>query len=139
MTFFEGPRAIVVDASVAVDFVAAVGDWSQRWQGWRVAGAQLLAPPQFRLEVANACLKGSRREAAALVALRLQLLFESGVDLVDRGLHALLETVELAERHGLTVYDAAYLQLALDCEAEMATLDHALGRAAEAEGLVVHR
>lgn len=138
MTFFEGPRAVVVDASVAVDFVAAVGDWSQRWQEWRMAGAQLLAPPQFRLEVTNACLRGSRREAAVLVTLRVQLLFASGVELVDGGLSALVETIELAQRHGLTVYDAAYLQLALDCEAELATQDRALGRAAAAEGLVVH-
>ena len=57
---------------------------------------------------------------------------------MDRGLAALIETVDLAERHRLTVYDAAYLQLALDCEAEIATLDQALGRAAAAEGLVVH-
>ncbi len=46
---------------------------------------------------------------------------------------------ELAERHGLTVYDAAHLQLALDREGEIATVNQALGRAAAAEGLVVHR
>ena len=68
----------------------------------------------------------------------MRLLFETGIDLVDRGVPALVEAVDLAERHGLTVYDAAYLQLALDCEAEIATLDGALARAAAAEGLIVH-
>jgi len=138
MTFIEGPRAIVVDASVAVDVLAEVGDWADRWWDWRVAGAQLLAPPQFRLEVANAFLMGTRGEAAGMVSRRVQLLFEAGVQVIDRGLRALVETIELAAQHRLTVYDAAYLQLALDCEAEIATLDQALGRAAAAEGLVVH-
>ncbi len=138
MTFFEGPRAIVVDASVAVDVIDGVAGWPDRWQVWRVADAQLLAPHHLRLEVANAFLRGTRREPGARVIRRVQLLFETGVDLVDRGLPGLLETVELAERHGLTVYDAAYLQLALDCDAEIATQDPALGKAAAAEGLVVH-
>ncbi len=83
--------------------------------------------------------RGIRRESGAHVAPRVRLLFEAGVDLVERGLSGLIETVELAEWHGLTMYEAAYLRLAVDCDAEIATLDQALGRAAEAEGLIVHR
>jgi predicted nucleic acid-binding protein len=43
--------------------------------------------------------------------------------------------MELAERHGLTFYDALYLELALRRDAPLATLDAALQRAAKSEGL----
>jgi predicted nucleic acid-binding protein len=43
----------------------------------------------------------------------------------------------LAERHGLTVWDALYLQLALDVDGEFATLDGDLIRAARAEEVAV--
>ncbi|MDP8904836.1 MAG: type II toxin-antitoxin system VapC family toxin [Chloroflexota bacterium] len=56
---------------------------------------------------------------------------------VDRPLSATLEAVSLAEQHQLTVYDALYLQLALDVAAELATLDGELSRAAAAEEVVV--
>jgi predicted nucleic acid-binding protein len=37
----------------------------------------------------------------------------------------------------LTVYDAAYLDLAIDVDGELATLDRALRAAAEAEGVPI--
>jgi predicted nucleic acid-binding protein len=43
----------------------------------------------------------------------------------------------LAERHRLTTYDAAYLELALRLALPLATLDEALRRAAVAERLPV--
>jgi hypothetical protein len=42
----------------------------------------------------------------------------------------------LAERHGLTVYDAAYLDLALREGLPLASLDHALCKAAGNSGVV---
>ena len=63
------------------------------------------------------------------------------LDLVDR-LGIALDTVAagapvmaLARRHGLTVYDALYLDLALRRGSPLATLDAALARAAAAEGV----
>jgi len=41
----------------------------------------------------------------------------------------------LARRHGLTVYDAAYLELAMRKALPLATLDAALARAARAEAV----
>ena len=43
--------------------------------------------------------------------------------------------LQLARRHRLTVYDAAYLELAQREVAPLATLDDALTRAAKAEGV----
>jgi predicted nucleic acid-binding protein len=71
------------------------------------------------------------------VAARLRELFRAGVEVVDRGLIGLVDAIELAAVHGLSVYDAACLALALELEGDLATRDHALARAAGAEGLVV--
>ena len=45
------------------------------------------------------------------------------------------EALGLAKRHGLSFYDALYLELAERRRAELATLDRALGRVAAAEGV----
>lgn len=46
-----------------------------------------------------------------------------------------LEIPALAETHGLTTYDAAYLELALRLNAPLATLDQDLARAAREAGV----
>ena len=46
-------------------------------------------------------------------------------------------TAELAERHRLSVYDAAYLELAQRRKLPLATLDRDLIRAAKASGTIV--
>ncbi len=50
----------------------------------------------------------------------------------------LRETVRLSDKHDLTVYDAAYLELALRHDAPLGTLDDDLRRAAGAENVVLH-
>jgi predicted nucleic acid-binding protein len=58
-----------------------------------------------------------------------------GIAIADRGPDGIDGAVVLADRHGLTVYDAAYLWLAIDVDGELATFDQALIRAAQAEGV----
>jgi predicted nucleic acid-binding protein len=98
----------------------------------------ILVPAHFGHEVANALLRGVRADALGTIAM-CGRLFSTGVAVADRGLSGLEGSVELAARHALTVYDAAYLDLALDVDGELATLDRPLQRAAEAEGVVVLR
>jgi predicted nucleic acid-binding protein len=136
VTFTDGPNAIVVDASVTIRFLTAEGPWPRRWVAWAEQGAMLLAPVHFRSEVANGLLRGTAL-ASAEVPGKLRNMFRSGVDVVDRGWDGLLEAVELAQRHRLTVYDALYLHLALDLDAPLATLDRPLAAAARAEGIEV--
>ena len=45
------------------------------------------------------------------------------------------EVVSLAQTHGLSAYDASYLQLALSLGLPLATLDKRLGRVADELGL----
>lgn len=99
---------------------------------WSVAAGT----PHFRIEMANALMHGVRLSAADVIS-RLQQLFAAGIDLVDRGLAGLFDAVELAGRHRLTVYDAAYLSLVLDVDGELATSDKSLIRAAQVEGVTV--
>jgi predicted nucleic acid-binding protein len=47
------------------------------------------------------------------------------------------ETLVLARKHQLTIYDAAYLELAIRSSASLATLDSALEAAARAEGIEI--
>lgn len=136
MTFAQGQRAIVVDASVAVSLLGGNEAWLERWQGWTDADAMVLVPPHFPAEVANALLR-SVRISAEKVAARISELAEAGIEMTDRGWPGVLGAVELADRHRLSVYDALYLDLALDVEAELATLDRNLAKAARSEGLAV--
>ena len=136
MTISRPVRVVVVDASSMVDVVGGDPVWVGRFAGWQDSGAMLLAPPHFRVEMANALLRSVRLETAD-VLVRLERLFRAGVDVVDRGMMGLMDAVEVAARHGLSVYDAAYLSMAMDLEAELATRDRVLARAARAEGVEV--
>jgi len=49
----------------------------------------------------------------------------------------LFETQQVCDRQGLTAYDAAYVELAARRNLPLATLDKALQRAAEAEGVSI--
>jgi predicted nucleic acid-binding protein len=132
MTLGHAPRAIVVDASVMVEVIRGDESRLRLAQGWAQEEALLLAPLHFRAEVANALLRSARLPANE-VSLAAGELDRSGVEPADRGLTGLQDAIDLADRHGLTVYDALYLQLAIDVDGELATLDKELRRAAEAE------
>lgn len=136
MTFSEGQTAIVVDASAAVAFLNDDAGWAVLWERWVSGDALLIAPAHFPAEVGNALLRSARMSALE-AANRLERLFASGVETADRGLAGVLEALELADRYGLTVYDALYLHLAIDTNAELATLDRDLARAATAEGVAL--
>jgi predicted nucleic acid-binding protein len=49
--------------------------------------------------------------------------------------HVWDRTLELADRHNLTVYDATYLELAMRLSLPLATLDEDLRKAAQREGV----
>lgn len=134
MTFSFGAAPIVVDASVAIEFLGGDPRWLEVFDRWADEDLMLLAPAHFLAEVANGQLRGQRVPAAE-IATRLERLSAAGIEQADRGLPGLIEAIDLAERRGLTVYDALYLQLALDVEGELATLDSDLRQAAIAEGL----
>ncbi len=106
----------------------------------KLAGA--LAPALFPLEVTNA-LRSNIKRRRIDVQYRdkaLEQLERLGVarDLESFDPTVLAETVRLSDKHDLTVYDAAYLELAIRLKAPLGTFDDDLRRAAEAEDVVVY-
>ncbi len=129
-----GQPAVVVDASALVALLGGDATWHDRWRAWTEADAMILAPAHAVAEVANALLRSVGLDALE-TSNRLRQLFGIGLEPVDRGLSGLLGAVDLADRHRLTVYDALYLDLAMDGDAELATLDRDLAAAATSEGV----
>jgi predicted nucleic acid-binding protein len=137
MTFSAPPVPIVVDASLAVEqIVEAAPRGRTSWDGWVGGGRTILVPSHFWPEIANALLRGNRL-GAGRVRHEIDLLRAEGVESVAPHERRLLEAIGLAAQHGLSVYDALYVQLAVETDATLATLDRAMRRAAEAEGVEV--
>ncbi len=94
----------------------------------------------WKLEVANILEMGARRgrhDAAFRNSTLADLaLLPISVD-TETDRQAWGATLQVSERHRLTLYDAAYLELALRRGLPLASLDAELRRAARAEGVVV--
>ena len=94
----------------------------------RLRDATLHAPSLIGFEVANACLKKIRAVPAERQGLieAFSLFAALSISLATVDLEAALI---LAERPGLSLYDASYLWLAEALGAELVTLDDRLARA----------
>jgi predicted nucleic acid-binding protein len=106
----------------------------------QVADLGAIAPVIWRFEIANGLQSALRlkRIDAAYRDYALTKLSELDITVDEESLlHAWSATVRLADRHGLTVHDAAYLELAQRRRLPLATLDMALARAAQAEGIEI--
>ena len=137
MTYFYSPPPIVVDASATIEMLVDNEKWLALFTDWASNDRILLAPGGFLPELANALMLGRSRLAANAAEARIDRALASGIEIADRGLTGLLAAMRLAETHRLTVYDALYLQLALDVDAELATEDRTLMNAATAEGVTL--
>jgi predicted nucleic acid-binding protein len=135
-------RRMVVDASVAVawcfeDESSGVAD---KVLDRLAAGAEAFAPAIWPFEVANALLTAERRKRikVAQTAALLQRVARLPVSIepLDAG-SVLNQMFSLAREHALTVYDAAYLELALRKGLPLATLDNQLHRSAVGLGLAL--
>jgi len=85
-------------------------------------GGTLLAPTLLRYEIASVCTTKLQREPAhaKLIVSRYRLLANLDIELTEPD----WETLPLLARQwALSVYDAAYLQLALKRKAPLVTLD----------------
>jgi predicted nucleic acid-binding protein len=129
--------SIVLDSSVALAWIYAdeTTDAVLRvFEEIRIHGAWV--PGLWRWEIANVLHLNVRRGRHSADfrddALSSLAMLPVKVD-AEADRQAWSDTVHLAERHGLTVYDAAYLEIASRREIPLATLDRQLRAAAEAE------
>lgn len=103
-------------------------------------GAKALTPALWRWEVGNAFLMAERKKriTPAESHRHLTSLGLLPVELDDNAWgESWNQTPVLARRHGLSLYDAAYLELALRRGLALGSLDHQLRTAARAEGVKI--
>ena len=104
----------------------------------QVADAGAVVPSLWRLEVSNSLTMAVRRNRIDAALRRGALADLALLDIVTdphTEVHAWGETLTLADRFRLTLYDAAYLELAQRRALPLATLDQPLRAAAAALGL----
>jgi len=103
-------------------------------------GDRIVVPAHWPTEISNGLLVASRRKRikADQPALFWDELARLPID-VEAALSAAQAKVvlTLSAKHGLTVYDAAYLELAYRRQLPLGTLDTDLRKAAQAEGVVL--
>ena len=104
----------------------------------RVADQGAVVPALWRLEIANSLTVAARRRRITDDFRRAALADLALLDIkadphTDR--RAWSETLNLADRFGLTLYDAAYLELAQRLALPLATLDQDLRAASRAVGI----
>lgn len=134
----------VLDASVTLTRLLADGKRSTQAYARKVQDAasrnnvRAVVPMTWGLEVSNVL---SRAEAKALLTEAqseafLELLDNLDIE-VDSATFAksLSDTLQLSRRHGLSSYDASYLEVALREGLPLATLDEELRRIARRTGV----
>ena len=127
--------ALVIDASIAAAWAFADEHVDAELTFARIGTEEAHVPTLWWYELRNVLVTGERRgrlterETARFLrrVSRLRITLDRMPDEVA--------VMALARRHRLTVYDAAYLELALREALPLATFDQALAAAARAEGV----
>jgi predicted nucleic acid-binding protein len=121
---------VVSDASVVLKWFHAEGEEEVedarallQHYARQAIGLQILDLTPY--EVGNALLRGRARVAVDRVVIVLEALAEICPQ-ISPTTAELREAAALAERHDLTLYDAAYAAVARERRAELATLDRAI-------------
>jgi predicted nucleic acid-binding protein len=134
--------SFVSDASVTLSwyFQDETAPYTEALLTRLIDGESTAVPSHWAIEVLNGVVQGKRR--GRIDETTVKQFFESlrSLEIVteDRPSLTLFEaTRTLAERHRLTAYDAAYLELAVRSGLPLATLDDALRKAARSEGVTV--
>lgn len=124
---------VVFDCSAIMSCLAPDEAPPARWRKL-LSEADLIAPPLLPTELANALQMARRRkrlsetEVLRAIATVKILAVHCEPPLMARSLE---DVRSLAAEHGLTAYDASYLELAVRRGLPLATLDGALSAAAK--------
>lgn len=129
--------SLVLDASVTLAWILP-GERTPAIEAVleTVVSSGAVVPELWRIEVANILLVSVRRSRIthAYRDESLEDLNDLAITIDNEtSLHAWSDTLAFADKHSLTLYDAAYLELAHRLELPLATLDDDLRRAAERE------
>jgi predicted nucleic acid-binding protein len=134
------PFVVDASATLAWCFKDEATDWSRAMLQRVRDGDSARVPAHWPTEVTNGLLVALRRKRLSLDDVRgltadlQQLPIDPEHALAPAAAQRVLE---LAIQHNLTVYDAAYLDLALRLNLPLASLDVDLRKAATAAGVLV--
>lgn len=132
---------LVIDASYTIALALQEGDIPGAHEvGEQIADQGAVVPSLWRFEVANVLLMAVRRKRIPTSRATAILADLDALPITIDGaatIRAWTVTFALAERHGLTLYDAAYLELAVRLDGALASLDGDLITAARQERLTV--
>ena len=128
----EPPAQYLARPPVVVDCSALVGLlFHEEWEALaaeKIHGRTLHAPFLLQIEIASVALKKQRKGFSDIVTDGL-----AQYAYLDINLYRVepQDALALALRYNLSAYDAAYLWLAAELKAPLATFDEKLGRAAQ--------
>ncbi len=103
----------------------------------RARAEEIVVPALWYFEVRNTLVVNERRGRITPVAAGAFLRTLSLLRIIVDRLPGEVRLLDFARRHRLTVYDAAYLELAYRTGLDLATLDAALVKAAQAESVTL--
>jgi predicted nucleic acid-binding protein len=109
-------------------------------QDWLTADARAYVPTLWHSEIANVLWACERRKRITEAdSVRFLAVLEALNITTDHQTeqHAGQRTIGLARQHGLSVYDAAYLELAMRLGLPLASKDETLRKVAQAVGLSI--
>ena len=134
--------SVVIDASVTLAWC-----FPDEGSGYADAvlvelkGNSILVPAVWALEVANGILVGERSKRLRQPEIRRFITLLENLSVVQ-DVQSLSENVRsvlpLARDHGLSAYDAAYLELSVRYNTPLATLDRKLRKAGRSAGVKLY-
>jgi len=132
----------VVDASAALAwcFEDEASSWTDGLLERLRQGDRIVVPAHWPAEILNGLLVAQRRKRIGAGQPALFGDEPARLPIETEPAHTSLQAktvLALGEKHGLTVYDAAYLELALRRQLPLGTLDSDLRKAAQAEGVAL--
>ena len=125
----------VIDASVVVAWALQEVHPTAAVASARIDNEQAVAPALWWFEVRNGLIMNERRGRVRQVRTAEFLEQLATLDVLVDVAPVEMQVLGLARRHHLTVYDAAYLELALRLGLPLATLDMPLAAASRAEAV----
>ena len=135
-------KALVIDGSATIGFLLRDERGAEALKALQAIedGTPTFVPAHWSVEVANGLIVAERRHRSsqADITEAFTLVAELPVECDDETMaRAFRDTAALARQYGLTLYDAAYLELAMRRGASLASTDSALCKAARSAGVPV--
>lgn len=135
-------KALVIDGSTTLGFLLKDEHDSGALKTLASieSGVATFVPAHWCVEVANGLIMAERRKRASQADITEALNLVAALPVIadeQTAQRAGSDTAALARQYGLTIYDAAYLELAMRRGTALATSDRDLAKAAKAAGVAI--